>query len=75
MKAFAGNALELINKEGKRFLALSKTAYTALEADQKEIITATAELLPLAVPTIEYIGGGSVRCMIAEIFTARKNEK
>ena len=51
---------------------MSKTAYTALEADQKEIITATAELLPLAVPTIEYIGGGSVRCMIAEIFTARK---
>lgn len=74
MKAFAGNALEIINQEGKRFLALSKTAYTALEADQKEIITATAELLPLAVPTIEYIGGGSVRCMIAEVFTPRKNE-
>ena len=75
MKAFAGNALEVTNKKGKRFLVLSKSAFTVLEAAQKEIITATAELLPIAVPTIEHIGGGSVRCMIAEIFTPRKYEK
>lgn len=75
MKAFAGNALELTNQKGELFLVLSKTAYATLDATQKEIITATAELLPLAVPTIEHIGGGSVRCMIAEIFTPKKNEK
>ncbi|MGB1448253.1 MAG: citrulline utilization hydrolase CtlX [Flavobacteriaceae bacterium] len=74
MNAFAGNALELINPAGKRFLALSKTAFNALTKAQKEIITETAQLLPLDVTTIERIGGGSVRCMLAEIFTPRINE-
>lgn len=75
MHAFAANALELINKKGQRFLALSSTAHTALNAAQKKVINTTAEIIPLAVPTIEQIGGGSVRCMIAEIFTPRKHEQ
>lgn len=74
MESFAGNALELINPKGERFLALSKTAFEALTADQKATISATTELLPIDVSTIERIGGGSVRCMIAEIFTPKKNE-
>ena len=73
MSAFAGNALELINQNGERFLALSQTAYDALTPTQIETIEQTAKLLPIAIPTIERIGGGSVRCMLAEIFTPKQN--
>lgn len=72
MSAFAGNALELINQNGERFLALSQTAYDALTPTQIETIEQTAKLLPIAIPTIERIGGGSVRCMLAEIFTPKR---
>ena len=72
MSAFAGNALELINQNGERFLALSQTAYDALTPTQIETIEQTAQLLPIAIPTIERIGGGSVRCMLAEIFTPKR---
>ena len=73
MSAFAGNALELINQNGERFLALSQTAYDALTPTQIETIEQTAQLLPIAISTIERIGGGSVRCMLAEIFTPKQN--
>ena len=72
MSAFAGNALELINQNGERFLALSQTAYDALTPTQIETIEQTAQLLPIAIPTIERIGGGGVRCMLAEIFTPKR---
>ena len=72
MSAFAGNALELINQNGERFLALSQTAYDTLTPTQIETIEQTAQLLPIAIPTIERIGGGSVRCMLAEIFTPKR---
>ena len=72
MSAFAGNALELINHKGERFLALSQTAYNALTPTQIESIEQTAQPLPIAIPTIEHVGGGSVRCMLAEIFTPKR---
>ena len=72
MSAFAGNALELVNQNGERFLALSQTAYNALTPTQIETIELTAQPLPIAIPTIERIGGGSVRCMLAEIFTPKR---
>lgn len=67
---FAGNAIELQGKDG-RVLALSRTAYDALDDSQIEIVEKTVELLPLDVDTIE-LAGGSVRCMLAGIhLTAR----
>lgn len=68
--AFAGNALELQGAGGK-LLALSTTAYDALSEEQKARIEKYAELLPIAIPTIE-LAGGSVRCMLAEIFLSPK---
>ncbi len=62
---FAGNALELQGQKG-RVLALSQTAFDSLEAKQKALITQSASLLPLKIPTIE-MAGGSVRCTIASI--------
>lgn len=72
MRAFAGNMLEVKNKTGEKFLVLSKTAFDSLHEEQKEKLSSYAKLLPVAVPTIEKIEGGSVRCMMAEIFLERR---
>jgi hypothetical protein len=60
---FVGNAFELQGRDG-RVLALSTTAYNAMTEDQRALISESATLVPLHVPTIE-TGGGSVRCMLA----------
>jgi hypothetical protein len=62
---FCGNAIELQGKNG-RILALSKTAYNALTAEQTKLIEQSAQLVPIDVSTIE-LAGGSIRCMIAGI--------
>ncbi len=68
MKSFAGNVLHLKNKKGELFIALSETAFNALTQEQKEKLQQYGKLLPFNVSTIERVNGGSVRCMIAEIF-------
>ena len=73
MENFAGNMLELKAPGKKSFLALSQSAMNNLTGKQKQQIEAFCELLPLSIPTIETIGGGSARCMIAEIFLQRLN--
>ena len=64
----AGNVLELQNKQGKHFLLLSATANKSLTNLQKKTIDQFCKRLPSDISTIETIGGGSVRCMLAEIF-------
>lgn len=68
MNSFCGNVLEVCNKHGDKFLILSQTAYDAFSEEQRRILGQDKTLLPMAIPTIETIGGGSARCMIAEIF-------
>ncbi len=72
MNAFCGNVLELQNKNGEKFLAISQTAFDNFTNEQREILSRDKTLLPLAIPTIETIGGGSVRCMLAEVFLQPK---
>lgn len=72
MHAFAGNMLEVKNKNGENVLVLSQNAFNSLRREQKEILETYAKLLPVAVPTIEQVEGGSVRCMMAEIFLESK---
>lgn len=72
MHSFAGNMLEVKNKTGENILILSQTAFDSLRKEQKQMLEAYARLLPVAVPTIEQVEGGSVRCMMAEIFLERK---
>ncbi len=72
MNAFAGNMLHLKNKSGDRFVALSQTAFDSLEDEKKERLSNYGHLLPTNVSTIEQVEGGSVRCMMAEIFLQRK---
>lgn len=70
MNAFAGNMLELRKPDGSPLLVCSSTAWESLLPHQQEQLMAMNEVLAIAVPTIESIGGGSVRCMMAEIFNS-----
>jgi hypothetical protein len=72
MHAFAGNMLQVQNTNGEKFIVLSTTAATALRKEQKQQLEAYGTLLPVDVPTIEQVEGGSVRCMMAEVFLGRK---
>ena len=63
---FAGNAIELHNKDGEKLLVLSSRADHALTEDQRKRLRRYARLVPLELATIE-LGGGSARCMIATI--------
>lgn len=67
VKEFLGNNLELKGKDG-HILCMSDVAYNALTAEQKSIIEKHSEILHAPIETIEFYGGGSVRCMLAEIF-------
>jgi hypothetical protein len=66
---FAGNVLELQSVSGNRLLAMSSTAYYALTDSQKEEISSKLTMVHSPLPTIERLGGGSARCMMAELFT------
>jgi hypothetical protein len=66
---FAGNVLELQSVSCNRLLAMSSTAYYALTDSQKEEISSKLTMVHSPLPTIERLGGGSARCMMAELFT------
>jgi hypothetical protein len=69
MNNFAGNALELLGTNHTPILALSKTAFSALQENQKEIFERNkVKLVDCDITVIETIGGGSVRCCIAQLF-------
>ncbi|WP_207632904.1 citrulline utilization hydrolase CtlX [Foetidibacter luteolus] len=72
VRAYAGNMLQVKNSAGKKITILSKSAYKSLTKEQKEILEIHTDLLPIDISTIETIGGGSVRCMMAEIFLEKK---
>jgi len=71
MLEFAGNLLELAPAAGP-VIALSTTAWRSLDPAQKRILESHAEVVPAAIPTIERIGGGGVRCMLAEIHLPKR---
>jgi len=68
MRAFAANILEVGTATGGSLIAMSQTALQALKSSQESQLRRHAEILAVPVPTIERVGGGSVRCMIAEVF-------
>ena len=74
MHSFAGNMLEVKNNKNENYLLLSQTAFNSLRKEQRQMLEAYAKLLPIVVPTIEEVEGGSVRCMMAEIFLENKKQ-
>jgi hypothetical protein len=68
LKSYCGNLLELASTKGGTIWAMSEAAFEALRPDQRAVLGQHASLVHAPVPTIERVGGGSVRCMLAEIF-------
>ena len=69
MAAFSGNVLELRGTAGTRVLAASQCALRALSPKVREALAGCVDRIVSApVPAIEALGGGSVRCMLAEVF-------
>jgi len=67
LDCFSGNMIELIYNK-KSYLIMSETAFKSLSENQLSSINNYSEIIYSNVDTIESCGGGSVRCMIAEVF-------
>ena len=72
MQQFAGNMLQVQNSEGKKFLVMSQSAYQSLTQEQISNIEKYSEIIYSDLETIETNGGGSARCMLAEVFLEKK---
>jgi hypothetical protein len=72
MSRFAGNMLQLRGQRGDRIIAMSDSAYRSLDSGQLAALEGHGRIVSVAIPTIERLGGGSVRCMIAEVHLPAK---
>lgn len=72
MMQFAGNMLQ-VKGEDSSYLVMSQAAYDSLDEEQIEEIEQYTKILSSPIPTIEELGGGSVRCMMAEVFLPKLN--
>ena len=69
---YAGNMLQVINEEGELLLIMSTQAYQSLTNAQIEILQKHNRIIHSSLNTIESVGGGSARCMMAEVFLLKK---
>jgi hypothetical protein len=72
MEQFAGNMISLQNKKNEKLVLMSTAAYNSLNESQKSRISTHSRIIHSDINTIEKVGGGSVRCMIAGIHLPRK---
>jgi hypothetical protein len=72
MNSFAGNMLQVEGTNGQSYLVMSQRAYDSLAEAQIQNLKKYAELLVIPLDVIETYGGGSVRCMMAEVFLPEK---
>lgn len=69
MAAFCGNSLEVIGTGGEKMLVMSMSGYRTLTDAQKAVIHKHyPTVISPEIPTIEFYGGGSARCMLLELF-------
>jgi hypothetical protein len=71
--SFAGNMLQVKNKWGEQVLVMSQSAYKSFTPKQTRELEKYGKLVCVEIPSIETVGGGSARCMLAELFLRRKN--
>mgnify|MGYP001587857890 FL=1 len=70
---FAGNMLQVRGKDDERFLIMSQQAFESLTQSQRSQIQQHCQIISSSLETIEICGGGSARCMMAEVFLPAKN--
>lgn len=73
MDAFAGNMLQVFNRSGDPFLVMSTQAYASLLPEQIAQLEQFNPLVHVPIDTIEQNGGGSARCMMAELYLEQKS--
>jgi len=71
MHQFAGNMLQLRGDNNQRYLVMSEAAHKSLTPSQIKSIEKHCSILSSSLETIETCGGGSARCMMAEVFLPR----
>lgn len=74
MNTFAGNMLEVKGADERRYLVMSAAAYNSLTKKQIAQLEEHTSILSANLDTIEACGGGSARCMMAEVFLPRETE-
>lgn len=67
--SFCGNILQILSTSGETKIVMSLSAYNAFKPEQKKALSQFGKLVPVDIATIETIGGGSARCMMAEVFS------
>lgn len=72
MKKFAGNMLQVGGMGAAKFLVMSQTAYNSLTTEQIQTIEKYNPIIAVDINTIETLGGGSARCMMAEVFLPKE---
>ena len=72
LHAFAGNMLQVQNREQQNYLLMSQQARDSLDPKQISVLASYNQILSSPIDTIEQYGGGSARCMLAEIFLPRR---
>lgn len=65
MKQFCANVLEVQDRDGNLVIVMSSTAKKAFTKDQLTLMAESHTLIDIDIPTIEKVGGGSARCMMA----------
>ena len=70
---FAGNMLEVGNSGGEKFTVMSQAALDSLNVGQIQQIEKYTTIISPSLPTIEKLGGGSARCMMAELFLPKSH--
>ena len=68
VNSFAGNMLQILDRNNNPLLIMSESAYNVLTSFQKDIINKYVKIVFSSLNTIETYGGGSARCMMAEVF-------
>ena len=71
MHRFAGNMLQVLGADSQRYLVMSSAAYQSLDADQLTKLEKYNPIIHSSLEIIEACGGGSARCMMAEVFLPR----
>lgn len=71
VEQFAGNMLQVVGRENQPLVVMSSSAYNSLDQSQKDRLGKHGKLVHSDIHTIEKLGGGSARCMMAEIFNPK----
>ncbi len=72
MHQFAGNMLQVAGRDHQPYLVMSQSAYNSLSEEQIVALEKYNPIISVSIPTIETNGGGSARCMMAEVFLPRQ---